>query len=113
MLAISRKTRPAAGLLLAISLLGALLAGCTAVQRVPDTSKRTALRLKVTPKSTELYVDGDYRGKVKGWVDGLVPMTPGDHRVKLQAKGYIPRRFDVHFKPGELKVLTLQMEPTL
>ena len=90
-----------------------LLAGCTAVQRVPDKSERTYLELKVEPKTTEVYVDGEYRGEVGKWGGGMLPVTPGPHRVKLQADGYITRRWDMDFEAGELKTLTLEMEPVI
>jgi hypothetical protein len=43
----------------------------------------------------------------------MLPMTPGPHRVKLQADGYITRRWDMDFEAGELKTLTLEMEPVI
>ena len=74
--------------------------GCTAVQRVPEKAERTYLELKVEPDATEIYVDGEYRGEVGKWGGGMVPMTPGAHRVKLRADGYLTRRYDMDFQPG-------------
>jgi len=87
--------------------------GCTAVQRVPDREPKAYLKFRVQPESAEIYVDGDYRGTVEGWVEGAVPLEAGEHRVKIAADGYITRRFDVEVGAGRSKVLELEMEPDL
>lgn len=98
----------------AVLVVGALPA-CTAVQRIPSTSEsgRAYLELKVEPKTAELYIDGNYRGKVKGWKQGIVPVEPGKHGLKLVAEGYITQRFDATFEPGKTTTLTLEMEPRI
>lgn len=95
------------------ALFGLFVGACTAVQQIPDEPERAYLKLEVAPASTEVYVDGDYRGTVEGWVRGAVPLEPGDHRVKLRADGYITRRFDVRVQAGESRVLELEMERRL
>lgn len=93
--------------------LGLLAIGCTAVRPVPDEPDRAYLELRVEPKTAEVYVDGEYRGKVDRWVERTVPLDPGDHRVKLVADGYMTRRLDVAVPAGRKRVLELEMEPTL
>jgi len=93
-----------------VAMVGAAMFGCSAVQSIPDREERAFLEVRVEPPSTEIYVDGEYRGTVEGWVEGAVPVEPGEHRVKLRAERYITRRFDVEFEAGESKVLELEME---
>ena len=101
-----------------LALLGAVWGGwgCTAVETVPDApeqGRRAHLVFDVDPPSTELYIDGAYRGTVARWVEGTVPVEPGRYRVELRAVGYITRRFDVDIEAGERRRLRLQMERTL
>lgn len=107
---VSSETLLRVGLLCLLVWIGA---GCTAVQRVPDREPKAYLKLQVEPTSTEVYVDGEYRGTVDGWVEGAVPLEPGEHRLKLTADGYITRRFDIEIEAGRSKVLELEMEPEL
>ena len=101
-----------------IGLLVVFLTGsaCTAVQTIPKDEAgedEAYLKLAVEPDSAELYVDGEYRGRADDWVEGTVPVEPGERRVKVTADGYMTRRFDVAFEPGESKTLKLKMEPEL
>lgn len=100
---------------LSMGFIFALAAGCTAVQRVPDTpSARTGyLRLNVEPGSTRIYVDSEYQGLVEGWVAQTILLQPGTRRVELRADGYMTRRFDIDLEAGEELVLQVQMEPDL
>lgn len=95
---------------------GGLASGCTAVQSVSNQRQRadaSYLELDIEPDTAELYVDGEYKGKVAGWAEGIVPLEPGQRRIKVVAEGYVPRRFDLQLEAGESKTLSLQMEPEL
>lgn len=95
---------------------GGLASGCTAVQSVSNQGPRAGasfLELDVEPETAELYVDGDYKGKVAGWAEGIVPLEPGQRRIKVVAEGYVTRRFDVQLEAGESKTLSLEMEREL
>lgn len=102
-------------LLLAFSAHLAPLGGCTAVQRVPGEGRANEafLELRVEPETAEIYVDDEYKGEVRGWAKGILPLPPGEHRLKVTADGYITERFDVRIGTGETKRLTLEMEPRL
>lgn len=95
--------------------LGSLSSGCTAVKRIPDDRETgTAyLRLDVEPTTTKIFVDSHYRGIVAGWVQQTVPVASGQRMVELRADGYITRRFDIDFDPGEQVTLEVDMERTL
>lgn len=90
-------------------------AGCSAVQRIPDRQETTKayLRLDVEPSSTKVFIDSQYMGIVKGWVQQTVPVDAGARRVELRADGYMTRRFDIELEPGEEVTLQVNMEPTL
>ncbi len=100
----------------AIVATGGVSFGCTAVQPVAETSpdrEVAYLKLAVEPSSAEVYVDGEYRGEVAGWREGMVPLEPGERRVKVVADGHVPRRFDVDLEAGESKRLEVELEPKL
>jgi hypothetical protein len=96
-------------------LLGCVVTGCTAVQRIPDRqeSSRAYLRLDVEPSTTKIFIDSEYRGVVEGWVHQTVPVESGHRRLELRADGFITRRFDVELAPGEEATLSVEMERTL
>ncbi len=61
------------------------------------------LRLKVRPRSAEVYVDGYYVGIVNEF-DGLfqrLRIEEGPHTVELRHPGYEPLTLDVLIVPGE------------
>lgn len=61
------------------------------------------LRLKVTPRQAEVYVDGYYVGVVNEF-DGVfqrLNLETGPHRIEVRAPGYEPLVFDVRIQPGE------------
>lgn len=91
------------------------LTACTAVQPIADkpATNKTAVELHVQPERAEIYVDGEYRGRVEGWRDGILPLEPGDHRLELRADGYIDQRFDLTVESGETHTLDVTMEPSL
>jgi len=95
---------------------GGLASGCTAVQSVSDQHQpadASYLELDIEPDTAELYVDGDYKGKIAGWAEGIVPLEPGQRRIKVAAEGYVTRRFDLELEAGESKTLSLEMERQL
>jgi hypothetical protein len=55
------------------------------------------LRLKVSPRDAQVYVDGYYAGVVDEF-DGIfqrLELDTGPHRIELRAPGYEPLTFDV------------------
>lgn len=55
------------------------------------------LRLKVSPRTAEVHVDGYFAGKVDDFDGALqkLKLPPGPHRVELKADGYETLAFDV------------------
>jgi hypothetical protein len=61
------------------------------------------LRLRVTPRHAQVFIDGYYAGVVDDY-DGTfqsLRMEAGGYRVELIAPGYEPLEFNVRIIPGE------------
>ncbi len=61
------------------------------------------LKLKVTPKDAEVYVDGYYVGIVDDY-DGAfqrLNLVAGTHHIEFKAKGYEPLSVDVKIEPRD------------
>jgi hypothetical protein len=61
------------------------------------------LRLRVTPRHAQVFVDGYYAGVVDDF-DGIVQslkLEDGPYRIELVAPGYEPLEFDVRILPGQ------------
>ena len=61
-----------------------------------------SLKLKVTPRQAEVYVDGYFAGAVDDY-DGLfqrLQIDPGPHRIEIRLDGYEPLAFDVRIDSG-------------
>jgi hypothetical protein len=61
-----------------------------------------AMKLKVTPKDAEVYVDMKYMGRVNEF-DGArqsLPMDAGTHAIEIRREGYDTVRFEVRIMPG-------------
>jgi len=72
-----------------------------------------AARLQVSPKQTEVYVDGYFAGLVDDF-DGMsqrLRLDPGEHEVELYLDGHRPRREKLMFTLGNTLRLRHTMEP--
>jgi PEGA domain len=66
-------------------------------------SESGSLRLKIDPRSAQVYVDGYFVGVVDSF-DGVfqkLGLEGGGHKVELKADGYEPLEFEVLITPGE------------
>jgi len=62
-----------------------------------------SLRLKISPKQAQVYIDGYFVGVVDSY-DGAfqkLGLEGGGHRVELKADGFEPLQFEVLITPGE------------
>ena len=60
-----------------------------------------ALKLKVTPRQAEVFVDGYFAGSVDDY-DGVfqqLRLEPGPHRIEVRLDGYEPLSFEVRITP--------------
>jgi hypothetical protein len=71
------------------------------------------VRLKVTPKQAQVYVDGYYAGNVDDF-DGVfqsLELERGEHTIEVRMRGYAPLRFDVRVRPGRTVTFRGVLEP--
>ncbi|MES1256446.1 MAG: PEGA domain-containing protein, partial [Acidobacteriota bacterium] len=73
----------------------------------------SSVRIEVTPREAEVYVDGYYAGIVDDF-DGVfqrLRTEPGHHEVTLYLNGYRTVRQDVYLMPDKTFEIKLRMEP--
>jgi hypothetical protein len=71
-----------------------------------------SVKLKVTPKDAEVYVDDTYYGKVDSY-DGAfqhLDLKAGTHRVEIRASGYETIQFQIRVLPGKTITYDGQMK---
>ena len=68
---------------------------------VPPNAVTGGLRLEVTPKTAEVYVDGFYAGVVDHFNGHFhhLDMTPGEHHIVVRAPAFRPLAFDTYIQP--------------
>ncbi len=73
----------------------------------------SAVRLQVTPRETEVFVDGYYVGLVDSF-DGFfqrLRLPPGDHEIELYLEGHESIRRRLYLSPGETYRVRHEMTP--
>ncbi len=73
------------------------------------------LRLDVSPRYAEVYVDGYYAGTVDDF-DGVfqaLRLEEGPYRIEIVAPGYQPLEFDVRIQPGRKITYRSDLRPGL
>ena len=70
----------------------------------PGAAIYGGVALEIEPYDADVFVDGNYAGKVEEFDGTSQPMTlvSGTHRVEVQAPGYAPLIFDVTVQPGQV-----------
>jgi hypothetical protein len=74
---------------------------------------RSSARIQVTPRHTEVYVDGYLAGTVDDF-DGFsqrLTLEPGDHVIELYLDGHRTVAHSMYFQPGETYRIRHVMEP--
>jgi hypothetical protein len=72
-----------------------------------------SVRLQVSPKQTEVFVDGYYAGTVDDF-DGMfqrLNVEPGDHEIELYLAGHRIHRQRMYLQPGRTFTIRHSMEP--
>ena len=80
-------------------------------QRYYDMS--ASLRIQVTPRQTEVFLDGYFAGTVDDF-DGIfqrLNVEPGEHEVELYLPGHRSVTRRVYLQPGRSSNIRLSMEP--
>ena len=70
----------------------------------PGSTSYGGVALEITPSDAEVFVDGEYAGHVEDFDGTTQPLTltPGTHRIEVQAPGYEPMTLDVGVQPGQV-----------
>jgi hypothetical protein len=79
----------------------------------PGSSAYGGVALEITPYDADVWVDGEYAGKVQDF-DGTeqpLTLTPGTHHVEVQAPGYEPLSVDVGIQPGQVTPFRGDLRP--
>ncbi len=70
----------------------------------PGSPYYGGVALEMGPYDADVFVDGNYAGKVEDFDGTSQPLTlvAGTHRIEVQAPGYAPLIFDVTVQPGQV-----------
>lgn len=85
----------------------ALLAGCGAVARPPESAR---LVLKVVPQESSVALDDVFVGRGGKLLHNALVMKPGHHRISVTANGYFPHDFEVDLPVGTTRA-TVKLRP--
>jgi hypothetical protein len=69
--------------------------------------------LDITPPDADVWVDGQYAGKVQDFDGTTQPLTltPGTHQIQVQAPGYQPMTVDVGIQAGQVVPYRGDLQP--
>ena len=79
----------------------------------PGYGERSSLRLQVSPRDTEVFIDGYYAGTVDDF-DGFfqrLHLEPGEHEVTLYLQGHRTANQMIYSQPGRTLRVRHAMEP--
>jgi hypothetical protein len=79
----------------------------------PGASAYGGVALDITPADADVWVDGQYAGKVQDFDGTTQPLTltPGTHRIEVQAPGYQPMSVDVGIQAGQVVPYRGDLQP--
>ena len=74
------------------------------VMITPGSPYYGGVALEITPYDADVFVDGEYAGRVEDFDGTTQPLTltAGTHRIEVQAPGYEPMVVDVGVQPGQV-----------
>jgi PEGA domain len=84
------------------------------VMITPGSAYYGGVALEITPYDADVLVDGTYAGRVEDFDGSQQPLTltPGTHRVEIQAPGYAPLIVDVMVQPGQVIPYRGDLQPS-
>jgi len=83
------------------------------IRPVPGAAAYGGLSFDISPNDAGVWLDGEYVGSVGDFSPYAAPLTltPGRHRIEVQADGYRPMAWDVNIVPGEVIPVRGAMQP--
>ena len=74
------------------------------VMITPGSAYYGGVALEMSPYDADVFVDGQYAGKVEDFDGAQQPLTlsTGQHDIEVQAPGYEPIRLTVYIQPGQV-----------
>ena len=83
------------------------------VMITPGSAYYGGVALEMTPYDADVFVDGEYAGRVEDFDGSDQPLTlaSGLHHVEVQARGYEPLVFNVEIQPGQVVPYRGTMQP--
>jgi hypothetical protein len=103
-----------AGLVLGLSLLGAIGPAFAGDRTIGSSPNPGVLKTKVQPDDAGIYIDGEYAGhadRFNGPRENLF-LPPGEHEVRVSLVYYKDYVTKVTIQPGEKTVIRHAMEPS-
>ena len=73
------------------------------------------LRLEITPKTAQVFVDGAYAGVVDDFNGHFqhLDLVPGGHRIEVRQPGFQPLMFQAYVQPGHTTDYKAALTPAL
>jgi hypothetical protein len=70
----------------------------------PTSTMYGGVSLEISPADADVYVDGQYAGRVEEFdgTEQTLTLNAGRHRIDISAPGYEPMTFDVDVAPGQI-----------
>jgi hypothetical protein len=83
------------------------------VRIVPGAAAYGGVSFDISPAEAEVYLDGEFIGRAGDFAPNAAPLTltPGPHRIEVQAEGYRPMTWDVDVIPGQVIPFRGDMQP--
>jgi hypothetical protein len=83
------------------------------VRIVPGAAAYGGVSFDISPAEADVYLDGEYIGRAGDFAPNAAPLTltPGPHRIEVQAEGYRPMNWDVDIIPGQVLPFRGDMQP--
>ncbi len=91
--------------------------GGSLVQRVdelpPAPVGEAFLQLRCSVPDAEIMIDGGFKGQLDGYIDGVLKLPQGRHRLTVSAKGYYPHHqvIELSDQPLLLEIALAQEVP--
>ena len=84
-----------------------------AVRVVPGVTAYGGVSFDISPRDAAIILDGTYIGYAGDFAPNAAPLTltPGPHRIEVQADGYQPMSWNVDIVPGQVLPFRGDMQP--